>query len=1312
MRTGCRRSLAENDIGLGNPLWASEKQSSDFIKAFTSAVAVDSNWPLLHAIYTTFKTEFWIGAVCQLVSATLLVMTPFTLRVLISYANESNEAKAGSMKPPSLKRGLGVVFGITIMQIVQSFTTNHFIYRGTLIGGQVRSCLTAALLQKSLTISDRAKSSHIEMTKNHSEQGESHSQDQHVTQGFSNGHIQNLMSIDVPKIDQAANLFHNTWSLPWSIVLTLGALIVNIRYAALAGYAALVVGMAFSSVAVKNLVSRRKIINAISEQRVSLIQGALQHIRSIKYFGWEDGFLAKVQESRYAETSALRKLLIIRDILLACSLSMPIFATMVSIVTYSYVTTNNALDPARIFSSLALFNALRVPLTLLPMVIGQASDAYVSVLRIQKFLSAEDYVEQRGRFHGPLLKLVVHDADFVWEQAESPTTQPQRKPRKARFGIRKEEKKGLTSFVVSETEHPASDKVEAIGSRQPFKLSDIDFGAATGELIAIIGIVGCGKSSLLAALAGQMRKTRGSVALADGASCAYCPQNAWIKNASVRENILLGHPMRLDHYQAVLKACALTEDISALPKGDLTEVGEKGITLSGGQKQRVNIARAIYSDKDVILLDDPLSAVDTHVGQHIFQNGICGLLQSKCRIMATNDIGLLSQCHRVIWLDGGRVKRIDSFEALGRDPAIEELMKNTARVRNNRERATDPTDRSESFTNTESNVGLPTKRESVNQPMSSTDLSSRNSVPWRIYCSYIQASKNVTLALGIPVLLVFCQGITVATNLWLSYWVSNRFGYSREVYIGVYAALGVLNLFFQLGFGMAISYVGTLASLNLAERAITRVFKAPMSFFETTPLGTILSHFTEDVDTLENTVADCVRLFLMTVAGITAISSLVVVFFHYFAIVLGPLFCIYLVLAAYYKASTSDLKRYGASFRAQVHAQYNEITLGAWFIRVHEAQQYFIRQLHISLDQMNSAFHLSFVTERWVSLRLDMVGSCLLFTTGILVVVNGLHVSPSISGLVLASILSIVQILPLTVRQLASVEASMTATERINAYGTELEQEENPGTSRERIPQSWAGRGEIVFQDVSVRYRPTLPLVLDKVSLTIRGGEHLAIVGRTGAGKSTLVSLLFRIIQLQSGGGSIWIDNVDIATVSLKQLRSRLTIVPQDPSLFQGTLRSNLDPFQEHTEQTLLSALQQVGMVNSEGSEQYPSPIDLSTQVSDDGSDFSHGQRQLVALARAIVRDSQIVVCDEATSSVDLETDRKLQIIMQKAFKHKTVVCIAHRIRTVLHYDRICVVDHGEIKELDTPIRLWYQQGIFRSMCDNSGIDLRDWVGL
>ena len=1121
--------------------------------------------------------------------------------------------------------------------------------------------------------------------------------------GWGNGRIVNLMSTDTYRIDQASGMFHMIWTSPVAILLTLVVLLINLTYSALAGFGLLVIGIPLLTKAIKSLFVRRRAINKITDQRVSLTQEILQAVRFVKYFGWESSFLERIGNIRKREIRAIQILLSIRNAINAASMSLPIFASMLSFITYSL--SNHDLNPAYVFSSLALFNSLRMPLNLLPLVIGQVVDAWSSIGRVQDFLIAE---EQNDDFIWDMEgknAVSMHNAAFTWERnvTQDPDKKPGPPPKKGRSKeVKDAEKAAVKAGKPVDASNDGIDSASTLTEAEPFKINGLDFSVGRNELVAVIGGVGSGKSSLLAALAGDMRRTSGSVTM--GATRAFCPQYAWIQNATVKENILFGKDYDKHWYEAVVDACALRPDLDMLPYGDLTEIGERGITVSGGQKQRLNIARAIYFNSDIVLMDDPLSAVDAHVGRHIFDNAICGLLKDKCRILATHQLHVLSRCDRIIWMQDGRIGTIDTFSNLmNNNEDFQKLMATTAQE----EKQENEGQVNEDEVEDEKKAAKKRKQTKRGAALMQQEERAVKSVGWSVYAAYIRASGSLFFGPMVLLILVISQGANIATSLWLSWWTSNKWGYSTGEYIGIYAALGVTQALLMFAFSVTLTVLGTRASRIMLKRAMTRVLRAPMSFFDTTPLGRITNRFAKDVDIMDNNLTDAMRMYFFTLAMITSVFILIIVYFHYFAIALGPLFLMFLFSASYYRASAREIKRHESVLRSGVFARFSEAVSGTSSIRAYGLQDHFTVGLKREVDQMNSAYYLTFSNQRWLSVRLDAIGNLLVFTTGILVVTSRFNVSPSIAGLVLSYILSIVQMIQFTVRQLAEVENAMVSTERLHYYGTELDEE--PPLHLKGVPDSWPEKGEIVFNEVQMRYREGLPLVLQGLNMTVAGGERIGIVGRTGAGKSSIMSTLFRLVELS--GGSISIDGINIAQVGLKDLRTRLAIIPQDPTLFRGTIRSNLDPFNEHTDLELWSALRQSDLVGADENldDKTHGRIHLDGIVEEEGLNFSLGQRQLMALARALVRGSQIIVCDEATSSVDMETDQKIQRTIQTGFKGKTLLCIAHRLKTIINYDRICVMDQGRIAQLDTPFALWQdEEGIFRSMCDRSGIRRQD----
>jgi ATP-binding cassette subfamily C (CFTR/MRP) protein 1 len=670
---------------------------------------------------------------------------------------------------PNLGEGFGLVVAITVLQFFQSLATNHFMYRGMMIGGEARGVLIALIFNKAMKLSGRAKAGgkalaaeapppdikpgsdeHLKwyqkmLKKNRKDKKKGPAEAAGVAgdgEGWGNGRIVNLMSTDTYRVDQASGFFHMIWTAPIGILITTALLLVNLTYSALPGLGLILIAMPLLGKAVKVLFRRRVAINKITDQRVSLTQEILQGVRFVKYFGWETSFLERIQSIRKKEIHAIQVLLTIRNAILAVGMSMPVFASMISFITYSQV--NKSLNPARIFSSLALFNSMRIPLNFLPLVIGQVIDANASVKRIQEFLLAEEAEETATWDYNAKDAVVIKNADFTWER--HPTQDKEDAPVKmdgpAKNAVK--EKKDKRASVQSKengsgTATPSD--VTVVEEEKPFEIKDIDLTFGRNELVAIIGSVGSGKSSLLAALAGDMRKTNGEVVI--GASRAFCPQYAWIQNASVRENIIFGKDFDQKWYDEVVDACALRADLDMLPAGDKTEIGERGITVSGGQKQRMNIARAIYFNADIILMDDPLSAVDAHVGRHIMDNAICGLLKNKCRILATHQLHVLDRCDRIIWVEEGRVQAVDTFEALmSQNEGFQQLMKSTKKE----EEQEDEEDAEEvvaEVTDGKKEARKTAKRQKKAVALMQVEDRATKSVSWGVWIAYIKAGGGI-----------------------------------------------------------------------------------------------------------------------------------------------------------------------------------------------------------------------------------------------------------------------------------------------------------------------------------------------------------------------------------------------------------------------------------------------------------------------------------------------------------------------------------------------------------------------------------------
>jgi ABC-type multidrug transport system fused ATPase/permease subunit len=822
LQTGYKRPLEYGDLWEVNPNRAVDFLSQKLMTNFHKRVDDGHKRPLVMAVYDTLKRDFFIGGATQLVAVVLQVLSPFLLRYLIQFASDAWYATHNNQDPPHIGRGVGLVMAISVLQVIQTLCMNQFIYRGMTSGGMARAMLMAVIFDKAMVLSGRAKAggkstdalpSRPDNLKPGSEEekkwfkkllkrkskgkpGPDFGGKKGVDgdgQGWSNGRIINLMSVDTYRIDQAFGMFHMIWTSPIHILLTLVLLIINLTYSALAGFALIVASVPLLTRAIRRLFRRRMAINKITDQRVSLTQEILQAVRFVKFFGWETAFLDRIFELRKREVRSIQWLLATRNAINAVSMSMPIFASMISFITYSL--SNHELSPAPVFSSLALFNALRMPLNFLPLVLGQVIDGIGSANRIQEFLLAEEAADdiKFDMDMSPAVEVVA--ADFTWERERTSDPESQivgaaamkkldagkkdklekQKTKDAKKAA-KDAKKNGTSPPQTANSDSGMDTASTLTENPPFRISDINVTIGRNELIAVIGSVGSGKSSFLAALAGDMRKTAGHVSL--GANRAFCPQYAWIQNASVKENIVFGKEFREDWYDKVVDAAALRPDFEMLPDGDRTEIGERGITVSGGQKQRLNIARAIYFDADIIIMDDPLSAVDAHVGRHIMDNAICGLLKDKCRILATHQLWVLNRCDRIIWMEDGHIEAVDTFDNLmASNVGFQKLMSNTA-VEEEKEEEEHVNDDEVEEEKKDSK-----KRKKKASGLMTTEERAVASVGWNVYAAYIKAAGGYWVAPLVGSFLVLTQASNIATSLWLSWWTADSLKFPEGVYV-------------------------------------------------------------------------------------------------------------------------------------------------------------------------------------------------------------------------------------------------------------------------------------------------------------------------------------------------------------------------------------------------------------------------------------------------------------------------------------------------------------------------------------------------
>ncbi|XP_022103515.1 ATP-binding cassette sub-family C member 9-like [Acanthaster planci] len=840
-------------------------------------------------------------------------------------------------------------------------------------------------------------------------------------------------------------------------------------------------------------------------------------------------------------------------------------------------------------------------------------------------------------------------------------------------------------------------------------MSDINIEIPAGKLTMIIGQVGCGKSSLLSAILGEMTTISGKVEInREKGSIALAAQKPWLVNASLQDNILFSRELDQQRYKGVINACALSPDIEILPGGDQTEIGEKGINLSGGQKQRVSVARTMYSGRDIIILDDPLSALDVHVGRHLFEEGIVSWLlnNNQTVILVTHQLQYLRRADLIIHLKDGRVAAMGGLDDLNKaDPeTYSSWSQAVAQEKEEAEAGLDSEHVGEAEEEREALKRQLSKKGSFIKSMSKeeeksdgklieTEEQAQGSVSFKVYFYYMRSAGWAAIAF-VLFLRSATAALTIGNSFWLSAWseagLSNSSRTTGE-YLGGYAGLSVATIVGQIVSYTSLVMAALIASTGLHQNMLRNVIRAPLRFFDTTPIGRILNRFSSDlqmVDTrLGQSLSSLLSCFFQCLSAII-VNTVVMPFFIVFVI---PIAICYYFVQKYFITTSRELQRIDSTSKSPIFAYFSETLGGLSTIRAYGEEQRFYNTLIYRIDRNLRPYLYLQAANRWLGTRLELIGTLIVLLAGLSTLVGALtfNVDPSLVGLGITYSLQIAGYLNWLVRNVADTELQMNSVERIKFY-TDVDTEPYEG----KAPVSdWPMEGDIRFEDVSVRYAKDLDAVLKRISLCFKKGEKVGICGRTGSGKSTLTLALLRVIDIFEG--RILIDGVDISTVPLTILRSKLSIIPQDPVLFTGSIRVNLDPDMKRSDEELWEALEiaQLKDVVSQLED------GLESKVTEGGENFSVGQRQLFCLARAFLRKSRILVMDEATASIDLETDKILQNVVATAFADRTVITIAHRIATIMDSDSILVLDDGRVAEYGSPSELLADEnGLFASL--------------
>ncbi|XP_054721334.1 multidrug resistance-associated protein 1-like [Uloborus diversus] len=1127
-------------------------------------------------------------------------------------------------------RGYLYCFAIFFTTVTHTMLRNNCVFFSLCIGAQVKSALINAVFRKNLWISSETR------------------------KNYSSGNLLNLISVDVERITSFSEYASALISAPLKIILIMFLMWQYLGPSCLAGLSVIFilvpVSFYFSRLS-ENFTDKQM---EIKDLRLKFMNEILSGIKLIKFYVWELPFLKKVSDTRKNEMKYIRfgqLCFVVSAFVFSIA---PYLVALASFTTYLFVSTENILSPTKAFVTLTLMDQLRYVLFDIPATISELIQTITSLKRLKEFFLSEQLnPDSIGTNPGEGNAISFKDCSLTWSK-----------------------------------------------DTEPF-LRNINLNIGKGKLIAVIGPVGAGKSSLLSALLGEMNKINGTIDIKG--SMAYVPQQAWILNQTVKNNVLFVKPMKEVVYNKVLDQCCLRPDMEILPAGDQTEIGEKGINLSGGQKQRISLARAVFQDEELYLLDDPLSAVDVHVRKALFDNviGNNGLLKRKTRILVTHDITVLPSVDLIVSMKEGHIVEMGTYdELMSKENYFAAFIKehaNLSTVDEGVKKYERSLSRLISTDSTASEVSMESMRSGDKNAklldivpdigrLVEDETMEVGGVKQGIYLNYI---KHVGWLYFILATLGYIGFVTIQAGgtIWVAKWTSDPIingteQKSQTIWrISVYGAILMCEAISTCMGVTVLVYGSTKASELYHKEMLSCVLKCPMSFFDSTPMGRVMNRFTTDMDVLDTQIVYAIDSWFSCIFYVLASFIVIGINTPIFLASILPFGLLYYIIQTLHLTASRQIKRLASTTRSPVYSQFIESVHGVSSIKAYNVQKDFIGKFENILDTHITCVISNVSCNRWLHFWLDAFGTTIVLIATSLAIVKRHSLGPSIVALIVSYALSVMDALMWLVRSNTELETRAVSAERAVEY-TQLKSEA-AWTIPDKDPSSdWPHEGTMMFDDYSTRYREDLDLALREITFDVSSNEKVGVIGRTGAGKSSVTLALFRIIEPASG--TIFIDNVDIASIGLHALRSKLTIIPQDPVLFTGTLRFNLDPNDEYTDEELWFSLERSHLKN------FVSDLveGLNHNIEEGGGNLSAGQRQLLCLARALLKKTKILVLDEATAAVDINTDQLIQNTIRTAFSDRTVITIAHRLNTVIDYDKIVVMDSGQVLEIGKPSEL------------------------
>ncbi|NXT74733.1 MRP7 protein, partial [Zapornia atra] len=1208
---------------------------------------------LFSVLHAAFGLRFYSLGLLKLAGSLLGFSGPLLLNLLVNFMESRQEP---------LSHGILYAFGLFAGSFLGALLRNQFSYEVNKVTLMVRAAVISAVYRKALRVGSTSLAR------------------------FTVGEIVNFMSTDTSRLVNFCLSFHEVWSLPFQFSITLYLLYQQVGVSFLGGLALALLLVPINKVIASRIMLNNKEMLKHKDTRVKLMTEFLCGIRVIKFYAWEKHFSARINACRAKELQKLRAIKYLDAVCVYLWAALPVVVSITIFITY--VLLGHQLTATKVFTALALVGMLILPLNSFPWVLNGTLEAKVSLDRIQRFLELADQdLEAYYALDSPsgtANAMEMQCAAFSWAPVEKEST------------------------------------------RQPLSTGTLqlyieNLSVRKGMLLGVVGKVGSGKSSLLAAITGELSKQGGCVYVCDlEQGFGLATQEPWIQFTTVRENILFGSKYDARLYEEVVEACALSEDLNILPAGDQTEVGENGVTLSGGQKARIALARAVYQEKELYLLDDPLAAVDAEVANHLMQKCILGLLKHKTRVLCTHRTEVLEKADALLLIDNGRIVKTGTPADIL--PLVEAFPKSKNMEKRQKDKAPDEQGQEEPV---ETEAEESTQN---NNLIHKEEEKKEGAVAFQVYKAYWLAVGSC-LALSILFSLLLMQASRNVSDWWLSHWISSisqtentsvmvcsasppspelllfsitglvsplQALHSTTVpsngsldvnfYLVVYGSIAGGNSLFTIFRAFLFAYGTIRAATVIHNRLLQRVLKATVTFFDTTPTGRILNRFSSDLYCVDDSLPFILNIFLANMYGLLGMLVIITYGLPWIGLVLLPLAALYFSIQRYYRRTSRELKRLYSVTLSPIYTHFSETLSGLSSIRAMRATQRFELENQLRLEQNQRCLFASNTAMQWLDIRLQMIGVAVVTAiAGIAIIQHQKQLgNPGLVGLALSYALSVTNLLSGLISSFTVTETMMVSVERTEEYTTDI-----PTESQDKLVQvaaDWPSQGLVEFQQVVLAYRAGLPNALDGVNFTVYPGEKVGIVGRTGSGKSTLFLALFRMLELKSG--RILLDGVDSQLVGLEELRSRLAIIPQDPFLFSGSIRENLDPQGKRTDAELHEVLEQCHLRDA-----ITQMGGLDSELGERGRSLSVGQRQLVCLARALLTQAKVLCIDEATASVDQKTDQLLQQTIRQRFADKTVLTIAHRLNTILDSDRVLVMQAGKVAELDSPTRLSQKDG-------------------